>query len=229
MASFSRSALFIQVINCRIQKQCNVRFLYHFFQKYNVEDQRVTVGVPVNIVQHDLVDHAAFPGPAIVIAHMRRSAKDPQPYLAGTVAAQNRPVLHQDHFQTCPRRRYRRTGTRQSSAHNHQVRCRNAIVFGSLLCVDSSFIIGQSLKSPFQCPASRNEFEISFIYFRSMSASVVTNPVGLEIVICAVLSNPRNWDRNVLAFAGIKIGEVNACLLSFKSVTLDSVGRKICA
>ena len=86
-----------------------------------VDQHGVALAVAIDVLDEELVDHAAFAGPAVVVAHVRRRAEDPQPDLAGGVAAQHGPILDQHDLQARPGGRDRAAHARQAAADDGQI------------------------------------------------------------------------------------------------------------
>ena len=63
------------------------------FEQDGVEDEGVSLGVAVHVLDEDFIDHAAFAGPAVVVSHVGGGAEDPEADLAGGIAAEHRAVL----------------------------------------------------------------------------------------------------------------------------------------
>ena len=99
----SRTGL-LDVVDRRVQQQRDVRLGDDLLEQDGVEDERVALGVAVQVLDEDLVDHAAFARPAVVVPHVGRGAEDPQPHLARGVAAEHRAVLDQHDLEAGPRR-----------------------------------------------------------------------------------------------------------------------------
>ncbi len=123
---------FAHLVNGRVEQQRDIRLRHHLLQDHGVEDDGVALGVTVRVLDQNLVDHAAFAGPAVVVAHVGGGAQNPQPHLARGVAAQHRPVLHQHHPATRPGRRDGAAAAGQPSPHHHQVRLQH-------ICLGVSF------------------------------------------------------------------------------------------
>ena len=78
-----------------VQQQGDVLFIPDLLEQNGIEDERVSFRVPVEILDEDLIDDSAFARPAVVVAHVRGGAQDPEAHLARGVAAKHGAVLHE--------------------------------------------------------------------------------------------------------------------------------------
>jgi hypothetical protein len=104
-----------------VEQQRDPRLVGHFFEQDRVEDQRVTFGVAVQVLHEDFVDHAALARPAVVVAHVRGRTQNPQPDLAGRVAAQHRAILDQRDAQPGACGGDRAGGPGHAAPHDHEI------------------------------------------------------------------------------------------------------------
>jgi len=63
-------------------------------QQETVKHVRTLFGIPVGILDEDLVDNAALARPAIIAPHMRRCTVNPEPHFTRCVSTEHRPILH---------------------------------------------------------------------------------------------------------------------------------------
>ena len=117
-----RASDLLHLVHRRVEQQRDVRLLDVTFSSRMVSKMSgLPSGLRYSVLDQDLVDHAALAGPAVVVAHVRGGAQDPQPHLAGGIAAQHRPVLDQHDLEARPRGRDGAAGARQAAADNGQV------------------------------------------------------------------------------------------------------------
>ncbi|MPM97282.1 hypothetical protein SDC9_144455 [bioreactor metagenome] len=92
----------------RIQKQFQIVLKPSHTVKYAVPDRIIGARIAPAVLQPQFLDQAAF--------QTAVSAADPHPDFAGGVAAQHRPVMHQQGLDPMPRRRHRSAQTGQTAA-----------------------------------------------------------------------------------------------------------------
>jgi hypothetical protein len=80
-----------------------------------------SLGIAIKVLNEDLVNQAAFAGPAIIVAHVARRAEDPKPDFARRITAEYRPVVDQYDLDTGPCRSNGTANAGQAAAYDDQV------------------------------------------------------------------------------------------------------------
>ena len=65
-----------------VEQQRDAGVLDHLLQQNGIKDERVALGIAVQVFHQQLTDDAALPRPAVVVAHVGRGAQYPEAYLA---------------------------------------------------------------------------------------------------------------------------------------------------
>ena len=104
---------FFQAVNRRVQQQREVRLVDNHFEDDGVENERIAFGIAERIFDQHFINHAALARPAVVVAHVRGRAENPEPHFARRIAAEHGAILHEHHLAARPRRRDGRAHTRQ--------------------------------------------------------------------------------------------------------------------
>jgi len=111
------------VVDGSVEEQRDVGFAVDKLKQEGVEEDGVALGIAPHIFDEDLINDASFAGPAVVVAHVRGGAEDPEADFAGSVTAKHRAVLHEKHANalTCGGDGAANTG--EAASYNDEVGC----------------------------------------------------------------------------------------------------------
>ena len=161
----------LHLVDLCVEQERQIFLAQHRVQKRLVPEDRVRIGIAVEVLELQLAPHAHFLRPEI--ARAGRAAR-PDADLTARVPAQNRSVRHQHRLNAVPRRRDRRADARRAAADHRQL-CSHRLHDTTCTSIAHTFCSSAFVRYP-QIMTSkivRFYYQISFFlrYFLSLCLS----------------------------------------------------------